>query len=661
MLLCGASFGALATYEGDDMHRGVASHGVPSAVANLVQGRPVHLGPETGLGRLVRGESFVHIADASDDEGYRLGNPVRRALVDVAGARTYLAVPLRKDGVILGSFTIYRREVRPFAGELIALLQNFAAQAVIAIENARLFNETREALERQTATAEILKVIASSPSDVQPVFEAIAENAKRLSGGHSATVTRAIGDMIHLAAFTAGSEAGTKELQSSFPTPLSSSGIHSRVARTGKLAFRTDIETGPDVSQAVKELARARGYRSILVVPMLREGVSIGTIGVTRRDPGPFADNVIALLNTFADQAVIAIENARLFNETHEALDRQTATAEILKVIASSPSDVQPVFDVIVERAVRLCGGRMGRVYRYGDGVIQMVAGHGLSAPGLGKVQQVFPRPATDDTIVGQVMLSRRPYILADIKDDENVPALSRQMIEALGTRSQVTMPMLLAGEPIGAITVGWADPGAYKDQQITLLQTFADQAVIAIENVRLFNETREALERQTATADILKVIASSPSDVQPVFEAIASSANRLIGGYSTSVFSIVDDVVHLSALTPTNPKADAALKASFPRPLSTQPGSEQTRNGEVVAVADIETDPAVPTDLRNVWRMRGFRSLLLVPLVKEQATIGMISVTRKEPGRFAAHHVQLLQTFADQAVIAIENNRLFN
>ena len=141
--------------------------------------------------------------------------------------------------------------------------------------------------------------------------------------------------MIHLAAFTAGSEAGNKEVQSSFPTPLSSTGIHSRVARAGEIAFRTDMESEPDVTPAMKELARARGYRSMLVVPMLRDGVSIGTISVTRRDPGPFADNVVDLLRTFADQAVIAIENARLFNETREALERQTATSDILRVIAS--------------------------------------------------------------------------------------------------------------------------------------------------------------------------------------------------------------------------------------------------------------------------------------------------------------------------------------
>jgi GAF domain-containing protein len=352
-------------------------------------------------------------------------------------------------------------------------------------------------------------------------------------------------------------------------------------------------------------------------------------------------------------------ENARLQAELRAARDRQTGSAEILRVISQSPTDVQPVFDVIVERAVRLCGGRMGRVYRYDDGMIHMVAGHGLSLPGLDEVQRVFPRPAADDTTAGRAIQSRRPNFVTDIKTDESVPALSRQMIEALGTRSQVTVPMLRSGEPIGAITVGWADPGAYGDQQVALLQTFADQAVIAIENVRLFNETREALERQTATADILKVIASSPSDVQPVFEAIATSANRLIGGYSTAVFRFVDGVSHLAAYTPTDPAADEVLKASFPRPVADFQPFQLTQAGEAVEIANIETSPDVR--IRNISRARGFRSMLLAPLMSNRASIGLISVTRKEPGSFAAHHIQLLQTFADQAVIAIENVRLFN
>jgi GAF domain-containing protein len=655
--LFGASSVTLNIASGEEWARMIRVGASSQRVGSEVSAAQLRIGGRNLPGTVFRENRQIHIPDL-DNLDPTVADWPTLPHARAAGARAMAGTPLRREGKAIGALIVHRDRPVPFTAEELALLQSFADQAVIAIENARLFNETREALERQTATADILKVIASSPSDVQPVFEAIAESAKRLSGGHSSTVTRAVGDMIHLAAFTAGTEAGNKELQSSFPTPLSSSGIHSRVARTGKLAFRTDIETEPDVSQGVKELARARGYRSILVVPMLREGVSIGTIGVTRRDPGPFTDNIIDLLNTFADQAVIAIENARLFNETREALDRQTATAEILKVIASSPTDVQPVFDVIVERAVRLCGGRMGRVYRYHDGVIQMVAGHGLSAPGLGKVQQVFPRPATDDTIAGQVMLSRRPYILADIKDDETVPALSRQMIEALGTRSQVTMPMLLAGEPIGAITVGWADPSAYKDQQITLLQTFADQAVIAIENVRLFNETREALERQTATADILKVIASSPSDVQPVFEAIATSAKRLVGGFSTAVFRFVDGTCHLAAFTPTSPAADEVLKTSFPQPLTHFAPLQMVANGETVQIADTETAPNFQL---KIARARGFRSVMFSPLMSNGAVIGMISVTRAEPSSFADHHVQLLQTFADQAVIAIENVRLFD
>jgi two-component system, NtrC family, sensor kinase len=219
---------------------------------------------------------------------------------------------------------------------------------------------------------------------------------------------------------------------------------------------------------------------------------------------------------------------------------------------------------------------------------------------------------------------------------------------------------MLLAGEPIGAITVGWAEPRAYKDQQITLLQTFADQAVIAIENVRLFNETREALERQTATADILKVIASSPSDVQPVFEAIAASANRLIGGFSTAVLRFIGEDLHLAAFTPTNPNADEALKASFPRPLSEFPAFVLVRDGETVEFTDTEVED-VPQLIRDMARLRGYRSMLFTPLISAGAQIGLISVTRKAPGSFAAHHVQLVRTFADQAVIAIENVRLFD
>jgi len=527
--------------------------------------------------------------------------------------------------------------------------------ADLYIENARLSAELRATRDRQAGSAEVVRTIGNISGNSEPCLRQIAEITRRLLD--ASTVTIFVGEREQ---WTQIIREGTSSCRMGAEDPVAElQSLPGAVLRQNRQIHVPDIDDhGPAIADW--STARAEGTRTVLGTPLRHQGKAIGVLVVNRNRLAAFAPDETSLLQTFADQAAIAIENARLFTEAREALDRQTATADILKVIASSPSNVQPVFDVIVERAVLLCGARMGRVYRYDGDHIQMVAGHGLSAPGRDRVQQVFPRHATDDTIVGQVMRSRLPFFLPDIREDPSIPALSRQMIEALGTRSQVTMPMLLAGEPIGAITVGWAEPRAYKDQQITLLQTFADQAVIAIENVRLFNETREALERQTATADILKVIASSPSDVQPVFEAIATSANRLIGGFSTAVLRFIGEDLHLAAFTPTNREADEALKASFPRPLSEFPAFVLVRDGETVEFTDTEVED-VPQLIRDMARLRGYRSMLFTPLISAGAQIGLISVTRKAPGSFAAHHVQLVRTFADQAVIAIENVRLFD
>jgi two-component system, NtrC family, sensor kinase len=312
MLLCGAGFGVLTTYEGDDMHRLVASHGMPSTVANLFQDRPVHLGPETGLGRLVRGESFVHIADASDDEGYRLGNPVRRALVDIAGARTYLAVPLRKDEVMIGSFTIYRREIRPFTEKQIALLQTFADQAVIAIENVRLFNETKEALEHQTATSEVLQVISSSMADTQPVFERILESIERLFDFRTVAIFLAPGDgLLHLAARRG---IGVAVLDAVYPMPMEQTAGHHVILERRQMYF-PDVVNGESVPISLRRAGEAMGNFSNVITPMFWQAQGVGTISVTREPNVAFSDKELRLLQTFADQAVIAIENARLFNE----------------------------------------------------------------------------------------------------------------------------------------------------------------------------------------------------------------------------------------------------------------------------------------------------------------------------------------------------------
>ena len=341
--------------------------------------------------------------------------------------------------------------------------------------------------------------------------------------------------------------------------------------------------------------------------------------------------------------------------DLNEALQQQTATAEILKVIASSPSDVQPVFDAIARSAAELCEGKNGAVFVLRDGRIHLVGSHGLSPQQLATAPQTYPAPVDRGMIAGRAILDRAVTHIPDIAAD---PEYTAAAIVRAGLRSAISVPMLRHGEPIGAVNVTREEPRAFSAAQIELLKTFADQAVIAIENARLFSETKEALERQTATAEILRVIASSPTDVQPVFEAIATNANRLLRGHSTTVTRYMEAKSHIAAFTPVSPEADAALVASYPRPLRGNAAYEAVRDGGTFQLADVEaTDP---DGMRNQARLRGWRSVTAVPLSNRGAVIGSIAVTRATPGALSDDDIQLLQTFADQTVIAIENARLF-
>jgi len=517
--------------------------------------------------------------------------------------------------------------------------------------------ELNEAREQQAATAEILKVINASPGDLTPVFDIILEKPHSLCDVPCGSLQLFDNAHTRAVAVRGMAELFEKFLRQGYRLDRNQPVQSLRPFQIDDLAkFATD----GSALQAAFELG---GLRTMLSVPLVRNGVAFGRIVAGRQEVRPFSEHQIALLQGFADQAVIAIENARLFNETKEALARQTATSEILKVIASSPSDVQPVFEVIVERAVRLCGARMGRVYRYDGNVIQMVAGYGLSVPGRGKVHQVFPRPATDDTIAGQVIQSRQAYFVTDIEHDQSVPALSRQMIEALGTRSQVTVPMLRAGgEPIGAITVGWADPGAYQDQQVTLLKTFADQAVIAIENARLFNETKEALERQTATSDVLKVISRSTFDLQAVLDALVKSAVQLCNSDTGIIRRRNGDLFPVAAtfgLTGEQRDYFAHYSRNPDRGSVFGRAILEKRTIHVPdLLADPELDPRRRQDYAGVISIRGG---LGVPLTREGTVVGVITLQRREAGAFTDKQIELVETFADQAVIAIENARLLN
>jgi GAF domain-containing protein len=571
-----------------------------------------------------------------------------------AGTRTLSGTPLRRAGHAIGVLIVHRDRLAPFADDELVLLQSFADQAAIAIHNARLFNETQEALERQTATADILKVIASSPDNVQPVFDAIVASAARLVGAFSVSVYRFADGIVHLVAFISTNPAGDQALRDLFPRPVADLD-HFSVAQSGRLLQISDTEDQPQ--GRLRDLARARGFRSVMHAPLINRETSIGLIAVTRKNPGPFTAHHIQLLQSFADQAVIAIENARLFNETQEALEQQTAISDVLRVISSSPGDVGPVFASVAEHAARICEAQIVDILIIVDGRLQYAAEFGE----FGRLQPGETAPLNRDSVMGRSICDKQPVHVVDLQSMDHDFPLGREYAFALGHRTTLAVPLIREDCALGTILVRRTEVRPFDDRHVALLKTFADQAAIAIENARLINETQQALERQTATADILNVIASSPDDVQPVFEAIAERSNELIRGFSTSVFSIVDEMMHLSAFTRTNPAADEALKARFPSPLSARTWAEQIRNGHIVQIPDTEVEGAVSTDLRDSARMRGYRSMLHVPLLRERTTIGLISVTRVEPGPFPSNHVQLLQTFADQAVIAIGNVQLFD
>ena len=542
-------------------------------------------------------------------------------------------------------------------GHLLVTYEDITTQKSAAMALGRARAEANEAIERQTATAEILRVISESPTDVQPVFDAIVRGAMRLFGVLSAGVMMVRGDQIELAAIAATPEG--ERVADLFPIPLNRESNTGRTILDRQVVVVSDAQA-PELPDYARELSRRSAIGSILSAPMLREGGSIGAIVLFMSEPKAFDGREIALLQTFADQAVIAIENVRLFNETKDALERQTATAEILDVMSRSQTDLQPVFDTIAANAMQLCGGDQGLVYSYDGALVHIASLKALSPEGEEITRRAFPAPATQGSMIGRAILTRAAAHTPDVLEDPEYELGSAAQIA--GWRGVIAVPMLRRGSPIGAIAVTRRKPMGFRDAEVALLKTFADQAVIAIENVRLFNETKEAIERQTATAEILKVIASSPSDVQPVFDAIAKAALQLIGGRSAIVTRRGADTLHLAALTTTSKSGDEALRKSFPTPLTGQgPMGKAVLSGKAVYLSDVESETSLSASIRETARARGTRGILTVPMIREGASIGGITVTREFIGPFTDHQITLLQTFADQAVIAIENVRLFN
>jgi two-component system NtrC family sensor kinase len=526
-----------------------------------------------------------------------------------------------------------------------------------AAENARLQNELGISRERQAASAEILRTIAGTSGDAGRSLQQIAETTVRLFGASSVSI-QLVKDGEWGEAYRFGDSA--QRIRAA--VPLAKIRVGGRNMPGTVVGENRQIHI-PDLDHLAPSLAdfpglphaRAAGTRTMCGTPLRRKDKAIGALIVHRDRVLPFTPEELALQQSFADQAVIAIENARLFNETKESLARQTATSDILRVISQSPTDTQPVFEAIVLAAVRLLHCDMSIVMLCEPPAYWVAAA--ATSEGLFDELTLIKQPIDPSanfpsrTIVEKRALYLPDWSLIDLPEHE------RHIHETIGVNSALYLPLMHEGECIGLLTLGGKQANMFGESEIALAESFRDQALIAIENTRLFNETREALERQTATADILKVIASSPSDVQPVFDAIATSANRLIGGFSSTVFRLIDGVAYLKAFTPTTPAADEILQATFPRPAADFPPFRMAQAGEVTQIADTE---ALSDEILEISRARGFRSMLFAPLMNDGASIGFIAVTRIQPGTFADHHVQLLRTFADQAVIAIENARLF-
>ena len=529
--------------------------------------------------------------------------------------------------------------------------------------DAGLTQRLGEALEQYAAVSEILRVISRSPTNVQPVFDIIAERAGKLCEAELAVVSRFDGEVIELAAIHGLVPEAVSMVRKLFPMRLDASAVTARVVRSATVVHVADVLAEHDYG--LKDFARVAGYRGAVGVPLLCGGKPIGCIAVMRPQQGPFPDTQIALLQTFADQAVIAIENVRLFNETKDALERQTATSEILRVISQSRTDVQPVFDTIASAALKLCAAGVAMVARYDGKLVNLAAVANLAPGGEAALRAVFPRPPSMETTSCRAVLTGRVEMIADVLDDPHYKV--RDQATRAGFRSTLAVPLMRGSQPIGCITVGRPEPGRYGDDEIGLLQTFADQAVIAIENVRLFTELEARTKQLSRSVGELKALGevgqavSSTLDLETVLRTIVSRATELAGvdGGSIYEYDAEGEEFHVRA---TDRLPDKLVEAMRATPIRKGEGllGRMAISGEPVEIPDIADERTYQSRVREKLVRLGYRSVLAVPLLRENHILGGLAVNRKRAGAFDPQVIELLKTFATQSALAIQNARLY-
>jgi len=668
--LCDARNVSLHRVEGDVM-RLMAQAG--RSGLRIGETRPFTM--RTLASRAILRKKVVHVTDAfavGAEQFPDAWESVRRE-----GTRTALAVPLLHGDVALGALIVRRMEVKRFTPRQIELLETFAAQAAIAIENARLLSELRqrtgdltESLEQQTATSEVLQVISRSPGDLEPVFRSMLENATQICEAKFGVLWLYDGEKFHLGAKhrVPARFAEALDRRATMSAPAGSP-LH-RLLSARSIVRSDDERSEPKPGIA----ARYGGARSLIAVPMFKNDELLGAFIIYRQEVRPFSQRQIELVQNFAAQAVIAIENARLLSELRqrtddltESLERQTATSEVLKVISSSPGDLAPVFDTILDNATAICDANFGTLFRFQDGAVTLASQRNLPPAFAEAFQRETSRPKPSSPL-SRIAATHELIHVADFREDRAYLEGDRRAVfgvELGGIRSLLVVPMLKEGQLVGAIGIYRQEVRPFSDKQVELVQNFAAQAVIAIENTRLLSELRqrtddlsESLQQQTATADVLKVISRSTFDLRTVLDTLLKSAAHLCEADQGTITQRKGDAFFRSVAFGFS---DAFLSYVKGTPVEAARNTGTGRalvEGRIIHIPDIQNDPEF--DWPEAVKLGGFRTMLGVPMVREGVPVGVLTLTRKDVLPFTQKQIDLVATFADQAAIAIENVRLF-